>query len=144
MLTRLTPDSSYATTLLPTQILLGLGLALIMMPCFNVATLGLPPRDIGVVAAVVNTSQQIGASVGTALLNTLATTTAAADYLMAHPQSPTRTVAATVHGYTVASGWATGVLLVAAVLAGLLVDTDLRPRPVPPAVTEERRSATRV
>ena len=84
LLTRLTPGASYATHVLPTELLLGLGLGLAMVPCVSTATSHAEPRDVGVTSAATNTSQQIGASVGTALLNTLAAT-AAASYLVAHP-----------------------------------------------------------
>lgn len=125
VVTRLTPDSSYATHLLPAQLLLGAGLGLVMTPCVNIATSGLPMQDIGVMSAFVGTSQQVGASVGTALLNTIAASTTAAALVGAGTDADT-VASATVHGYAVASGWAAGILLVAAIAAGLLVNVNQR------------------
>ena len=69
LLTRLEPDSAYATHVLPSLILIGIGFGLTIAPSFATATHGIPPRDAGVASAMVNTSQQIGGSVGTALLS---------------------------------------------------------------------------
>jgi hypothetical protein len=94
------------------------------MPVFATATSGVAPRDSGVTSATVNTSQQVGGSIGTALLNTVATTSGAA-YISAHLRGPARKAAVVpagvVHGYTVAIGWAAGVLLLAGLVAGLMV-----------------------
>ncbi len=127
LLTRLTPGASYATHVLPTELLLGLGLGLAMVPCVSTATSHAAPRDVGVTSAATNTSQQIGASVGTALLNTLAAT-AAASYLVAHPGGAGAVAAATVHGFASAAAWAAGSLALGAVVGGLLIDA----RPVAP------------
>ena len=68
-----------------------------------------------------NTSQQIGASIGTALLNTIAAT-ATASYLALRANTDHTVAAATVHGYAVASGWAAGVLVLAAIVGGVMID----------------------
>jgi hypothetical protein len=102
---------------------LGLGLGLALVPCISTATNKADPRDVGITSATTNTSQQIGASIGTALLNTIAATASAA-YLAVHAHSPGVVTRATVHGYAVASGWATGSLLLAALIAGVLIDAD--------------------
>jgi hypothetical protein len=69
-----------------------------------------------------NTSQQIGASIGTALLNTLAAA-ATATYLAAHARGTRDLVAkATVHGYATASAWVAGIFVVAAVIGGVLIN----------------------
>lgn len=120
LLTQLTPDASYVSHILPTEILLGLGLGLAIVPCISTATAHAEPRDVGITSATTNTSQQIGASVGTALLNTIAATATAA-YLATHP-SGTSVSAATVHGFAVASGWAAGSLALAAVIGGILIN----------------------
>ena len=65
-------DSTYALHILPGLVLLGVGLGLVFAPAFSSATLGVAPQDAGVASAMVNTSQQVGGSVGTALLSTLA------------------------------------------------------------------------
>jgi EmrB/QacA subfamily drug resistance transporter len=124
LLTRLTPTAAYVSHILPTELLLGLGLGLALVPCISTATNKAEPRDVGITSAATNTSQQIGASIGTALLNTIAAT-ATASYLVSHARGGAATMArATVHGYAVASAWAAGSLVLAAVVAGVLIDAD--------------------
>jgi EmrB/QacA subfamily drug resistance transporter len=126
ILTRMTVHSSYASEILPALLLMGLGMGLTFMPVFATATAGVAPQDAGVTSATVNTSQQVGGSIGTALLNTIATTSSAA-YLSAHLAGPARraqiAAEATVHGYTVAIWWAAGIMLLAGLVAGLMVTT---------------------
>ncbi|MGH3697478.1 MAG: MFS transporter [Pseudonocardiaceae bacterium] len=123
LLTRLTPDSGYPGGVLPAEILLGLGMGLVFTPAISLATSRVPPRDAGIVAAVVATCQQIGGSLGVAVLNTVAAATVAA-HLATHPATPTARTAALVHGYTTAAGWATGIFATAAVLATVLITAD--------------------
>jgi EmrB/QacA subfamily drug resistance transporter len=144
LLTQLSPHVSYATHVLPAELLLGLGLGLAIVPCVSTATNHADPADVGVTSAMTNTSQQIGASIGTALLNTIAAT-ATATYLVAHSSGAGLVARATVHGYAVASGWACGFLLLGALVGGLLItahparDVPHRPSPAPSAaaVTDE-------
>ena len=72
VLTGLTVDSTYAGGVLPALIPIGLGMGLVIAPSMQTATLGVDPRNAGVASATVNTSQQVGGSIGTALLSTLA------------------------------------------------------------------------
>ena len=83
LFTTLTPDASYVTHVLPSELLLGIGLGLAIVPCISTATQNAEPKDVGVTSAMTNTSQQIGASIGTALLNTIAAA-ATATYLASH------------------------------------------------------------
>jgi EmrB/QacA subfamily drug resistance transporter len=126
LLTQITTHSSYASEILPALLLLGLGMGLTFMPVFATATAGVAPHDSGVTSATVNTSQQVGGSIGTALLNTIATTSTAT-YVTAHltnPSDRTRVVReGVVHGYTVAIWWAAGIMLLAGLIAGLMVTT---------------------
>lgn len=121
LLTRLTPDASYAAHVLPTELLLGLGLGLAIVPCVSTATSNAEPRDVGVTSAATNTAQQMGASIGTALLNTLAASATAA-YLATHARTAATEAAATVHGFASASAWAAGALALAAVVGGVLIN----------------------
>jgi EmrB/QacA subfamily drug resistance transporter len=121
LLTQLTPDAAYVTHILPTELLLGLGLGLALVPCISTATSNAEPRDVGITSATTNTSQQIGASVGTALLNTIAAT-ATVTYLATHSRGSSAVAEATVHGFAVASGWAAGSLALAAVVGGVLIN----------------------
>jgi predicted MFS family arabinose efflux permease len=124
LLTRMTVDSSYATEILPALILMGLGMGLTFMPVFATATAGVAPQDSGVTSATVNTSQQVGGSIGTALLNTIATSSGAT-YVAAHLHNPAQRAQVVkegvVHGYTIAIWWAVGIMLLAGLVAGLMV-----------------------
>ncbi|MBY8888619.1 MFS transporter [Streptomyces sp. PTM05] len=125
MLVFLRAGSSYAAVVLPSEILIGLGMGLVFMPSMSVATSGVRPQDAGVASAVVNTAQQVGGSIGTALLNTIAASAATA-YITAHATSPHVSrglqVTGTVHGYNVASATAACIMLAAAILAAILIN----------------------
>ena len=122
LLTQLSPGSSYVVHVLPTEILLGLGLGIAFVPFINTATSNAAPQDAGVTAATTNTSQQVGASVGTALLNTIAAS-ATAGYLAAHASTVGVEVRAAVHGYAVASAYSAGILVAAAVIGWILINS---------------------
>lgn len=122
----LTPDSSYAARVLPAEILVGMGLGLVMAPAMNYATHGVRAEDTGIASASVTTAQQVGGSIGTALLNTIATS-ATADYLAAHhPPTPEVAQRALTEGFSDAFVVAAVILTVAAVLVAALMNT---PRP---------------
>ncbi|TFC11873.1 DHA2 family efflux MFS transporter permease subunit [Cryobacterium algoritolerans] len=119
-LTHLGLDSSYAADILPPLMILGFGMGSIMPASMQTATLGVDRQFAGVASAMVNTSQQVGGSIGTALLNTLAAT-AATDYLAAHlPVSAAVAAQAAVHSYATAYWWGAGFFLFGGVLAALL------------------------
>jgi hypothetical protein len=125
LLTRLRVDSSYAALVLPSQLLLGIGLGTAFMPAMNLATAGVDAHDAGIASAMVNTSQQVGGSLGTALLNTIGAT-AATSYIAAHAQGPPSAglaAAGLVHGFTVALWWAVGVVCLAAVVVSVLINS---------------------
>ena len=110
--------ASYPVHVLPAELLLGLGMGAVFVPAFATATSGVSNRDAGVASAVAGTAQQVGASIGTALLNTIAAAATSA-YLAAHPGAAGG--AALVHGYAEAAGWAAAILAGAAVVVGLMV-----------------------
>jgi hypothetical protein len=83
------------------------------------ATLGVEAQDAGVASAMVNTSQQVGGAVGTALLSTLATSAATGYLAGAHP-SAALIAHATVHGYTTAFAWSAALFALGAVLAAVV------------------------
>ena len=120
LLTQLSPASSYATLILPAELLLGLGMGCVFTPAISVATSGVKPRDAGVAAAAATTSMQVGGSVGTAVLNTIAVS-ATASYVSTHVASPAVASNALVHGYATAVGWATALLVTVAVLAMIMM-----------------------
>ena len=125
LLTQVQAGSGYAWPILPAELLLGFGLACALVPTFNVATLGVDVREAGVAAAVVNTAQQVGASIGTALLNTVAASATAA-YIASSAGVAANRAGALVHGYATATGWAAAVLLGGALIAAMLISA---PRP---------------
>jgi predicted MFS family arabinose efflux permease len=137
ILTRMTVNSGYTGEILPPLLMMGLGMGLTFMPVFATATAGVAPRDAGVTSATVNTAQQVGGSIGTALLNTIATSSATA-FVAAHLTDPSRRNLVIregiVHGYTVALWWAAAVFLLAAVVAGTMV-TARAPKHGTPAET---------
>jgi predicted MFS family arabinose efflux permease len=112
--------TSYWSHVFPWLTLLGLGFGLSLAPAFSTGTLGLRPHDAGVGSATLNTSQQIGGSIGTALLNTLAASAATA-YLVGRATSPAALKAAALHSYTTAFLWSSLIFLVGAVVAGLVL-----------------------
>lgn len=115
----LSPDSDYATHLLPIVVLLGLGNAWVLVPANNTATLGAGP-DTGVAGATVMTSMQIGSSLGIALLSSVAGSATAA-FLQTHAQTAELAAQAAVHGYNIASLAAAGFLCLAAVAVFLVI-----------------------
>jgi hypothetical protein len=127
-LTRLGPGSGYLAHVLPGELLLGLGLGCVFVPAISLATSGVGPRDAGVASAVANTSQQIGAPLGVALLNTIAASATAAYLASGSPNL----AQGLVHGYTTAAAWAAAGLAVAALLAALLINA---PKPAPGPAT---------
>ncbi len=126
----------FVTHVLPAEILLGIGIACVMAPAFNVGTRGVDPRQAGVAAATVNAATQIGASLGTAILNTIAASATAA-YLAGFRPSPAIVNQALVHGYAVATAWAAGVLVLGAVSTAVLIDAG---RPAPQVAHRQART----
>ncbi len=118
LFTRAGLHSSYATTVLPSEVLIGLGMGLVFVALTSTALVGVAPADSGVASAMVNTTQQVGGSIGTALLNTIAAS-ATASYIRAHGLGAT--AAGTMHGYTLAFATAAALVGVAVVLVQLLV-----------------------
>ena len=120
LLTRLGVDSSYAPDVLVPLMFVGAGMGSIMPASMQTATLGVDRRYAGVASAMVNTSQQVGGSIGTALLNTLAAT-AATGYLASHaPVTAAVGAAAAVHGYATAYWWGALFFAFGAVLSALV------------------------
>jgi EmrB/QacA subfamily drug resistance transporter len=119
-LAQLTPSSSYAGHILPALLVMGVGMGNIFAPAIASATYGVGPRDSGVASAMVNTMQQVGGSVGTALLSSIFAS-AVTSYVGAQRPSPQLLGAAAVHGYTVAFWVAAGVFAFGAVVVGTMM-----------------------
>ncbi|MFI6639376.1 MFS transporter [Streptomyces sp. NPDC050504] len=125
LLTQLEVGSSYAGLILPAQLLLGLGMGTSFMPAMSLSTHGVEPRDAGVASAMVNTSQQVGGAIGTALLNTIAASATTA-YIESHKATATDpktlTFESMVSGYSAAIWWAVGILVAAAAIAATFIN----------------------
>jgi EmrB/QacA subfamily drug resistance transporter len=135
LLTRLELDSTYAADVLPGLIIIGLGLGLVFAPTQNAATSGVEHRDAGVASAMINTVQQIGGSIGTALLSSFAAS-AAEDYMTGKAPSQMLAAQAQIESYHTVFWWSAGFFLLAAVVAAVLFRTgplDVDPD-APPAM----------
>jgi EmrB/QacA subfamily drug resistance transporter len=121
-LTQLDLNSSYATHILPSFIAMSLGMGLLFVPLSATALSGISNHDAGVASAMINTTQQVGGSLGTALLNTIFTT-ALAGYVAANAGTPGVVAHGQIHGYNVAFTASAALFGVAALLAFLFIRT---------------------
>lgn len=123
LLTQIGFEDSYLNVVMPAEILMSIGMGLTFVALSSTALVGVEARDAGVASALVNTTQQVGGSLGTALLNTIAAT-ATAGYITANGVG--QTGQGLVHGYSIAFWWSLGALILAAVISLVLV-TKQRP-----------------
>jgi EmrB/QacA subfamily drug resistance transporter len=149
-LTRIGVHSGYASAILGPLLVIGFGLGQVAAPAMNTGTYGVAPHDAGVAAATVSTGQQLGGSIGIALLNTMAAS-ATAGYLASH-QNPGTIHAghpgaavvqqALVHGYVAGFWWTAGIFAVGAAVCGsVLRRGPLRPREAPAVTGPEPAAA---
>ena len=141
-LTRIGVHSGYASAILGPLLVIGLGIGQVVAPAVNTGTYGVASYDAGVASATVNVGQQLGGSIGTALLNTLVAS-ATAGYLTSHlnPRtavggSPSAALVqqSLVHGYAVGFWWTAGIFAAGAVVCGTLLRRGpLYPRQAPAA-----------
>src|SRR5215472_7710524 len=117
---RLGLRTSYLDWILPALLLTGAGLGVVFGCALNTATYGTGAADAGVASALVNTNQQVGGSIGTALLNTLAAS-ALTSYVLTHGHSPLALAGAAVHSYVVAFWVSAAILACSAVVCGLVL-----------------------
>lgn len=129
MLTGIDLDSTYLSTVLPATLVFGAGVGLVFSSAMNLATAGVAPEDAGAASATVSTAQQVGGSIGTALLSTLAAS-AATSYATSHTPTADLVVQAALHSYTTAFTFSAGILLTAAVITALVLPGTVR-RPAP-------------
>ena len=116
MLTRITPETGYTTHVLPSLLIMSSGMALVFIPLTSTSLHGVSGRDTGVASAMVNTSQQIGGSLGVALLNTIAATATAA-YATTHTELGKMVEPfAMTHGFTVAFKFSAAMLFAGAIV----------------------------
>lgn len=115
-LSRITPDTSYTSHVLPSLLIMSSGMALVFIPLTSTSLHAVSSHDTGVASAMLNTSQQIGGSLGTALLNTVAAT-ATATFAAANTQLGEKVMPfAMTHGFTVAFKFSAVLLFVGAVV----------------------------
>ena len=119
-LTQLDATSTYAAGILGPLLVMGVGIGLAMAPAMTAGTSGVDPADAGVASALVNTAQQVGGSVGTAVLSSIAAS-AAADYLTGRNPTPDIVAAASIHSYTTTYAWVAVFFVVGALVSGLLL-----------------------
>jgi EmrB/QacA subfamily drug resistance transporter len=121
-LTQLPAEPAYLTHVVPSMLLISLGMGHVFVPLSSTALLGVPNHDAGAASALVNTMQQVGGSLGVAFLNTIATS-ATASYAATHGGLSR---AASVHGFTSAFAVGVGILALAAVVVSSLIRTPGR------------------
>lgn len=119
-LTRITPEGDYATHVLPPIVIMGLGMGQVFATVVNVATAGVDPRDAGVASAMVNTTQQIGGSIGTALLSTISHN-AITNFMKDKIPTPEVLADAAIKGYTVPFWWSSAIFLAGAIICAFVI-----------------------
>jgi EmrB/QacA subfamily drug resistance transporter len=118
--------TAYVDGVLGPIILTGIGMGMVIAPSINTGTFGVAPRDAGVASATVTVGQQLGASIGTSLLNTIFAS-AVTSYLTVHIASarligrPALTGLALAHGYDTAFWWIAGIFAGGAIVGGTLL-----------------------
>jgi hypothetical protein len=124
-LAQLGPHTGYVSGIVGPLILTGVGLGMVIAPSINTGTFGVMPQDAGVASASVTVGQQLGASIGTSLLNTIFAG-AVTSYLAVHFAAAriigrtALTGLALAHGYDTAFWWTAGILAAGAVITGSL------------------------
>jgi MFS family permease len=126
LFTRLSSGSSYLSGVLPGLLILGVGMGATFAPAFSTATLGVKTSEAGIASAMVNTSQQIGGSVGTSLLSTIFAS-AVTSYGASHLHTKGLANVAAIHGYTTAFWWAAGIFAIGVLLALLIFPGRTKP-----------------
>ena len=125
-LAQLGPHTGYASGVLGPLIVDGFSLGMVISPAISTGTFNVAPQDAGVASATVNVAQQLGASIGISLVNTIFAS-AAASYLTTHPSTAqsnsreTLTESALAHGYDTAFWWIAGIFAAGALIAGALL-----------------------
>lgn len=126
-LTSIGVGTSYAGHVLPGIMIIGSGLGLVFSAAMATATFGVEAHDAGVASAMVNTMQQIGGSIGTALLSTIAASAVSSQLAETSSRpDPAALAGAAVHGYTTAFWWAAGIYAVGSVVCAALLTSRSR------------------
>lgn len=126
-LTFITPDGSYWVQVLPGLVVVGFGLAFVVIPVQNVALTNVAAHDAGAASALVNSSLQIGGSIGLSVFTTIYVGVVA-DSLQAGADQAT----AFTDGYSAVFG-ATAIILVVASIIGVTLLRSEKPAAAAPA-----------
>jgi MFS family permease len=126
LFTRIGLENQFWTTSLPAELVMGAGLGLIFVPLGNVALAGVNPHDAGAAGAMVSATQQVGGSLGVALLTSISVS-AATTFATTHTPSPNLMAEAAVHSYLVGFRWAAAFLVVAGVAVLALIKRGSAP-----------------
>jgi MFS family permease len=124
ILSHLGVSSSYAADVLPALVLFGAGAGLTVSCAVNAATAVVEQANAGAASAMVNTSQMIGASVGTAVLNSFAVS-AVSGYTRAHAGQAHVAAYAATHSYDVVFTISAAVLLIGSLIVGAIARGQL-------------------
>ncbi len=120
LFTRIGVTDQFWSTTLPAELVMGAGLGFIFVPLGNVALSGVNPHDAGAAGAMVSATQQVGGSLGVALLTSLSVSAFTA-YLTSHASTPAQQVEATVHSFRVGFAWGAVFLVIAGIAVLALV-----------------------
>ena len=137
-LAQFAPHTGYAAGVLGPTIVTGIGMGMVFAPAINAGTFGVAPQDAGVASATLNVGQQLGASIGISLLNSIFAAAVTA-YLTAHLASArlisrqALTGQALLHGYTTAFWWTAGIFVGGAVICGALIRSGPLAQPGTPS-----------
>ena len=135
-LTTITESTSWTAHVLPAEILISFGMGLFFVTTSSLALTRIGEHDAGVASAMLNTTQQIGGALGTALLNTLfasAVTGYLADHAGRGGTAQLHTLAS-IHGYHVAFAVGAGLIALATILVTIMVNADSSELNTDPAV----------
>ncbi|WP_182908612.1 MFS transporter [Microbispora sp. H13382] len=117
----ISPDGTFTTDVLGPSIVAGVGFGLCLAPVVSTATAGVAPHETGTASGLLNSSRQIGASLGLAALGTVA-----------HART-----GQTATPEALSDGYALGLILGAALLvAAVLIALTVLRRTGPPAQAE--------
>jgi EmrB/QacA subfamily drug resistance transporter len=135
ILTQISQDSSYWTHVFPSEVIMSVGLAAVFIPASSTSLIGIGHHDAGVASATLNTAQQVGGSLGTALLNTVfagAVTAYLTDNLANPADMPNVLPFAFIHGYHVAFWWGAGLFFCSFLIAVFIVNATVKDLPSDP------------
>ncbi|MEV7569181.1 MFS transporter [Streptomyces tanashiensis] len=117
----ISPDGSFLTDVLGPSLVTSVGAGLVLAPVAAAATTGVAPREAGMASGLMNSSRQLGGSIGLAVLATLA----------AHHTGTATRPAALNDGYALGLAIAAGIFVLAAVVAIVVLPRRRAATPVP-------------